>query len=411
MRNAFKISFAPSLIILASLSLAAVGLASSRAAAPIPITFWHYIGQESGSKIIADFAREFNASQAQYAVKVVEPGDFKTIQIKLQAALASKGEVPNLVQIDNGFFTRLAVGGALNDLTGSVKTLPKATLEDYDPTFWEYGDVSGKRYGLPWAGSTLVQFYNVDAFKQKGLPAPRSWDEYTRAAKALTSRSAKGAIFFTDGWVFASMVSSRGGNILDAQKRPDFDSDKAVQSLQMMYDLSKGGQAIVRSFSEANFAVIDWVRTKAFLVTLPTSAYSVVKGSISFQVGAVPMPGKTLAGESQLVIPRGNSTEETAGAVAFWSYLTRPENTARFSKATYYLPVRQSAKKLLGDFANDPVMKAGLEALDNSYNPPRLKLYNDWRGVLEAQLERSLKGGVDPKAALIEAQRQALQLK
>ena len=118
-----------------------------------------------------------------------------------------------------------------------------------------------------------------------------------------------------------------------------------------------------------------------------------------------------MAGESQLVVPRGNSADETAGAVAFWSYLTRPENTARFSKATYYLPVRQSAKKLLGDFAGDPVMKAGLEALDNAYNPPRLNLYNDWRGVLEAQLERSLKGGIDPKTALIEAQRQALLLK
>ena len=54
---------------------------------------------------------------------------------------------------------------------------------------------------------------------------------------------------------------------------------------------------------------------------------------------------------------------------------------------------------------------AGLEALENAYNPPRLNLYNDWRGVLEAQLERSLKGGTDPKAALVEAQRQALLLK
>ena len=163
MHNPLKFSLA-----LSALSLAAVGLTtSSKAAGPIPITFWHYVGQESGSKIIADFAKEFNASQAQYAVKVVEPGDFKTMQIKLQAALASKGDVPSLVQIDNGFFTRLAVGGGLNDLTGSVKALPKATVDDYDPTFWEYGDVSGKRYGLPWAGSTLVQFYNVDAFKQK----------------------------------------------------------------------------------------------------------------------------------------------------------------------------------------------------------------------------------------------------
>ncbi len=384
---------------------------SSKAAAPTKITFWHYISGDGNTALIKNFAKEFNNSQKNYVVEVVEPGDFKDIQIKLQAALAAKGDLPSLVQIDNAFFTRLALGNQLFDASNLVDTLPKATVQDFNDTIWDYGQVGGKRFGLPWAASTLLNVYNADAFKAKGLPAPRTWDDYVKAAKALTNRTSKGTIFFIDAWIFGSMVSSRGGNILDANNKPDFDSSAAMQTLQMMYDLTRGGQAIVRNFSEANFAVIDWVRTKAFMVTVPSSSYTLVKDVLPFQLGAVPMPGRTLAGESQLVIPRGNPEAETKGAFEFWSYLTRTENVVRFTKETYYLPLRNSAIKPLGDFMNEPIMKASMEALEKAYNPPHLLEYQKWREVLEAQVERSLKGGLDPKAALLEAQKLASQIR
>jgi sn-glycerol 3-phosphate transport system substrate-binding protein len=384
---------------------------SSRAAAPTKVTFWHYVGGDGTLVMIKSFAKEFNNSQNKYVVDVVEPGDFKDIQIKLQAALASKADLPSLVQIDNAFFTRLALGNQLLDSTPMLETLPKGTVEDFNDTIWDYGQVNGKRFGLPWASSTLVNVFNADIFKARGLSAPRTWDEYVKASTALTSRTSKGAIFFVDAWIFGSMVSSRGGNILDANNKPDFDSVPAMQTLQMMYDLTRSGKAIVRNFAEVNFAVIDWVRTKAFMVTVPISAYPYVKELLQFQVGAVAMPGRTLAGESQLIIPKGNPEAETKGAFEFWAYLTRTENVARFSKESYYLPIRSSAIKQLGDFVNDPVMKAGLEALNKAYNPPHLLEYQKWRDILEAQIERSLKGGLDPKTALLEAQRQALLVK
>ena len=83
----------------------------------------------------------------------------------------------------------------------------------------------------------------------------------------------------------------------------------------------------------------------------------------------------------------------------------KPENLVRFDKRSYYLPVRKSAVKLMGDFANNIVIKAGLEALDRSYNLPHLVDFQNWRAILEGQLERCLIGGADPKASLLEAQR------
>jgi sn-glycerol 3-phosphate transport system substrate-binding protein len=395
----------------AGILAAAVALGVSQAAAPTKLTFWHYIGGEGNIALIKTFAKEFNNSQNRYVVDVLEPGDFKDIQVKLQAALSAKGDLPSLVQIDNAFFTRMALGNQLFDATALTDAMPKAVTDDFNDTIWDYGQVSGKRFGLPWAASTLINAYNADAFRAKGLAAPRTWDDYIRASKALTNRTSKGTIFFVDAWIFGSMVSSRGGNILDSNNKPDFDSSAAMGTLQMMYDLTRGGQAIVRNFSEINFAVIDWVRTKGFMVTVPTSSYPLVKDVLPFSMGAAPMPGRTLAGESQLVIPRGNPEAETRGAFEFWQFLARTENVVRFTKESYYLPMRKSAIKPLGDFMNEPVMKAGMEALEKAYNPPHLLEYQQWRTILEAQVERSLKGGLDPKAALLEAQRLANQVK
>ena len=381
------------------------------ASAPTKITFWQYLAPEGGGLVLESFAAEFNKSQARYAVDIVDAGDYKTVQIKLINALRSGSGLPSISMIDNAFFTRLALGGTLEPLDALTDALPRATVEDFYPVLWEYGEVKGQRLGLPWAESMLINAYNADAFKQKGLSAPRTWEDFAKAAKTLTTRSSKGAVFFVDAWIFASMVSSRGGDVLTGDNKPDFNSAASRDTLQFMFDLTKGGQALVRRFDEVNFAVIDWVRTKTFMVTVPTSAYPFVKNSVSFTIGATPMPGRTLAGESQLVIPKAASDAERDGAFTFWEFLTKIENVAKFSKQSYYLPVRRSAIKLLGETANDPVMKAGLEALNTAYNPPHLIEYGAWRTILEAQLERSLKGGIDPKVALSEAQRQILLYK
>lgn len=393
-----------------SLSVATLALSVSNAAAPTKITVWQYLSAATGGDLLKTFAAEYNKSQTKYSVEIVDAGDFKTIQVKLINALRSGG-LPSMSMVDNAFFTRLALGGSLEPLDDQINALPKTLTQDFFPVLWQYGQANDKRYGLPWAESTLVNMYNADAFKQKNLSAPRTWDDFAKAAKALTSRSSKGAVFFIDAWIFASMVSSRGGDVLTSDNKPDFNNAASTQTLQWMFDLIKSGNALVRSYNEGNFAILDWVRTKTFLVTVPTSVFLYVKDNVSFQVGAAPMPGRTLAGESQLVIPKGTPSAERDGALEFWQYLVRPENTARLSKSTYYLPIRKSAVKLLGDFANDPLMKAGLDALATAYNPPHLIEYQAWRSILESQLERSLKGGVDPKLALNEAQRQILNIK
>ena len=374
-------------------------------AAPTKIIFWHYLSPETGSSMVDQFADEFNKSQSKYSIEPQYVGDFKTIQIKATAALRAGG-LPGMAMVDNAFFSTLALTkpAVLENMNDAVANLPKTVVQDFFPTFWDNGNVSGARLGLPWASSALLLFYNADAFRAKGLTPPKTWDEFASDARVLTNRTSKGAIFFTDAWIFGSMVSSRGGNLLGSDNLPTFDEATTISTLQFIKDLvPKYG--IVRTFGQANFAVVDFLRTKAFMVVVPSSAYPFLPSSAPFQVGAVALPGKTIAGETQLVTFKSNSKEQNQGAFEFWQYLVKPENLVRFDKRSYYLPVRKSAVKLMGDFANNIVIKAGLEALDRSYNLPHLVDFQNWRAILEGQLERCLIGGADPKASLLEAQR------
>ncbi len=394
------------LAIIAHVLLAPIVLGFGGAlAAPTKITFWHYLGQETGSSVLDQLALDFNKSQNKYQIDPQYIGDFKTIQVKLTAALRAGG-LPGMAMVDNAFFSTLALTkpGVLENMNDAVAALPKGTTQDFFPTFWDNGNVGGARLGLPWASSTLLLFYNADAFRAKGLTPPKTWDEFATAAKALTNRTSKGAIFFTDAWIFGSMVSSRGGNLLGSDNLPTFDEATTISTLQFIKDLTPK-YAIIRTFGQANFAVVDFLRTKAFMVVVPTSAYPFLPSSAPFQVGAVALPGKTIAGETQLVTFKSNPSDQSKGGFEFWQYLVKPENLAKFDKQSYYLPVRKSAVKLLGDFANNAVMKAGLEALDRSYNLPHLVDFQDWRAILEGQLERCLIGGADAKASMLEAQR------
>ena len=225
----------------------------------------------------------------------------------------------------------------------------------------------------------------------------------------MTGRATKGAVFITDAWTYGSLVMGRGGHLVEANK-PDFDSPGALETLSILYNMSKAGTMTVRSFSELNFAFVDFLRTKAMMIIGPSTGYKIsTRYSFAFKMATVPLPGKTIAGEAQYVIFKQDNPEVRKGAFDFWQYLTKPENIAKFTKDSAYLPVRKSAVKLLGDFPLLNVVKDGLGALERSENIPQLVEFLDWRRALEDQLERSLKGGVDPKSALAEAQRQALK--
>ncbi len=69
-----------------------------------------------------------------------------------------------------------------------------------------------------------------------------------------------------------------------------------------------------------------------------------------FELGAAPLPGGPVntspvcpTGGTGVAIPKDIAKENQLAAAQFIAFLTNPENTVTFSKATGYIPVRKSA--------------------------------------------------------------------
>jgi sn-glycerol 3-phosphate transport system substrate-binding protein len=381
------------------------------ALAQVEVPFWHSMDGPAG-RLLAAFAQEFAAKDGRYRVLPQHVGGYRDGETKLVAALRT-GAAPVLFQAEISFFPRLVAEGRALALDPYLN-LERSFLEDLFAPAWNYGLLEGKRYGLPLNTSTPVLFYNLDAFRAKGLKAPRNWKEFEEAAKALTSRQAKGFIFVTDpqAWLFEAMVTSRGGNLVKDGK-PNLTSKEALEALEMLDRLNRAGALSARSMAEATFAQLDFVRTKGMMVMASIANWPAAENfSFAFTLGVVPVPrepgGKVPMGGAQLVVLKGASEAQVRGALEFWKYLMEPRNVARWVEASYYVPVRKSAIPLLeGFYRENPFRKVAFEQIAHAQERPKEPQFTAWASLLAEALERSLKGGVPPRKALEEAQRKA----
>lgn len=376
-----------------------------------PITFWHSMA--GASTTVAALADGFNRSQDLYTVVPKMVGSYPEANTQVIAALRAKN-APVIFQAEIGFFPRLAEDGALTDMAAFEKTLEPAFAKDFFPALWNYGVYEGKRFGLPWNASTPVLFFNASQFRARGLKPPTTWSEFASVSKALSSRTAKGFLAIADSWQFEQMVLSRGGQVVTPDGKPNFTSKEVVDALEFLRDAVKSGSAIPRSLGEAQFAILDFVRTKAFMAIASIANWpDILPYSVAFELGAAPLPRGTRNvvpfGGAQLVIMKDSSAEEQAGAWAYWQYLMRPENIVSWTKASYYVPVRRSVLPLLNDwYKENPYRKTAFEQFDEAVPRPRVAGYATWKIYLEEAMERVLKGGADVRAALEEAQRRSL---
>jgi ABC-type glycerol-3-phosphate transport system substrate-binding protein len=381
---------------------------------PTKVVFWHSMA--GADKTVNAFASEFNASQNQYAVDAQEVGSYTQSATKLVAALRAK-TAPALYQAEIGFFPKLADDGVLADLASFEKNLEPAVEKDFFPAVWNYGIFEGKRYGLPWNSSTPVLFYNASLLRSRGLRPPNTWAEFASLSKALTNRTGKGFIAIADSWQFEQMVLTRGGNVVLPSGQVNFNSKEVLEAAQFLQDLVRQGSAIPRSLGEAQFAILDFVRTKAHMAIASIANWpDILPYSVAFELGATQMPivNKRVVpfGGAQLVVLNDASPEEKAGAWAFWQFLMKPENIVRWTKAGYYVPVRRSVLPLLNDwYKENPYRKVAFEQFDEAVPRPRTAAYAAQKLILEEALERILKGGGDVRTVLEEAQRRALAVK
>src|SRR5437868_9687179 len=130
------------------------------------ITFYYPIAVGGPiPKIIDGYVEEFTKSHPDITVKPVYTGSYQDSIIKAMTA-AKAGTPPDVaVLLSTDMFSLVD-----DDLIQPIDTIAtsdadKAWIKSFYPAFMENSQAGGHTWGIPFQRSTIVQYWNKDAFK------------------------------------------------------------------------------------------------------------------------------------------------------------------------------------------------------------------------------------------------------
>lgn len=157
---------------------------------------------ESRQFLAEEFAKENPGKQLK-----VEVQQWDGIVSKLQTALASDKESPDLVEIGNTQTTMFTTVGAFADVTDQLDSLGG---KDLIPSFVEASTVDGKVYALPLYAGARGVFYRKDLFEKANIAVPTTIDEFSKAVIDLQAANPEGTPDFSG--VYLAAVDQHGIN-------------------------------------------------------------------------------------------------------------------------------------------------------------------------------------------------------
>jgi ABC-type glycerol-3-phosphate transport system substrate-binding protein len=158
----------------------------------------------SGAKQFADVISAFNKKFPKVKVKYKSLGN--NLPTILSTAVAG-GRPPDMADIAQpGFVKQLADQHKLKAITYAKKTI----AANFAPAWRQLGTFDGKLYALVFkAANKSLLWYNVPAFKNAGVAAPKTWAAMLKAAGVLKASGTPAfSIGGADGWTLTDLFEN-----------------------------------------------------------------------------------------------------------------------------------------------------------------------------------------------------------
>jgi sn-glycerol 3-phosphate transport system substrate-binding protein len=240
--------------LLAGLLLAALcaGAAPVAAQAPVDVTFYYPVAVGGPvTKIIDGLAADFEKENPGIRVKPIYAGTYQETIVKVLTALKS-GEPPQMsVLLSTDMFTLIDEDAIVPFDEMATSAEDRTWLKSFFPAFMLNSQAGGKTWGIPFQRSTIVLYWNKEAFKEAGLDpnrAPATWAEQVEYARKLTKRDAAGNVSQwglevpSSGfpyWLFQGFTTQNDVLLMNpAGNETYYDKPAVVQALQYWVDLS-----------------------------------------------------------------------------------------------------------------------------------------------------------------------------
>lgn len=409
------------------LSLMAALFATSCACAAEPVTLQMYYPIAVGGKITATvdgLVSDFEKTHPDIVIKPVYTGDYSTTVTKALTAFRG-GSPPQLAVIGDIEVYSLKDAGAIipvSDLASDADG--KKWINGFYPAFIRH--IDGKVWSIPFQRSTVVLYWNKDAFKRAGLnpeKAPQTWQEVEDFGRKLVVK--QGDTVSQWGielpstpigyWVLQAIAATNGAT-LDNNKGTavTFNTPQTVEALNWMHELAS--KYAVSPPGAINWGTTpqDFLEGKTAMMVTTTGNLGTVRNSAKFPFGVAMLPEKTQRGSptggGNLYLFKGATPAQQQAALSFMRWVSAPEQAARWSIATGYVATSPAAWETtqMKDYVKQ--FPQALVARDQlKYSQPELSTYNSVQiqDLLNRAVEAVVTGSKTAPQALESAQKQA----
>jgi sn-glycerol 3-phosphate transport system substrate-binding protein len=375
-------------------------------------------------KIIDGMITDFEKARPDIKVKAVYAGNYDDTRVKALAALKAGQPVQLSVLFSIDVFELIDQDAILpfDDLITTAED--KAWLQSFYPALMENSRTKGKTWGIPFQRSTIVMYWNKEAFKEAGLDPnkpPATWAEMVDMGGKLTKRDASGNVVRygvmipSTGypyWMFQALARQNGEVLMNQDgNRTFFDKPAVVGALEYWRDL--GGKHGIMPKGTVEWGTLRqaFLEGKTAIMWHTTGNLTPVRKEARFDFGVAMLPASrqrgTPTGGGNFYVFRKTSPQEQKAALAFIKWMTAPERAAQWSIDTGYVAVTRAAyetpalKKYSAEFPAAAVARDQFQ-----YAVAELAVHENARvkKLLDDAIQAALTGGKEPKAALAEAQ-------
>lgn len=414
-----------------SLALAAtLGLGLITTASAVELTMYYPVAVGGSlTKIVDGLIADFEKENPDIKVNAIYAGNYNDARIKALAALKSGKPAQTSVMFSIDIY-ELIEQGAIVAFDDIVKTADeKKWLKSFYPALMENGKTQSKTWGIPFQRSTIVMYYNKDAFRAAGLDPekpPATWDELVSAGKKLTKKSGGnveqwGAMIPSTGypyWMFGALAMQNGQTLMNGDgNKTHFDAPATIEALQFWKDLGNKHGIMPSGTIEWGTLRQNFLEGKTAMMWHSTGNLTTVKKNAKFDFGVAMLPAKkrrgTPTGGGNFYIFKKSTQEERAASLKLIRFLTQPSRTAEWSMKTGYLGTRAEAyatPKLMQYVKDFPPAAVARDQLE--FATAELSTYQTGRvrKMLDDAIQSALIGSKSPADALSDAQKQADRL-
>ncbi|WP_100405250.1 extracellular solute-binding protein [Bacillus solitudinis] len=383
----------------------------------VVIDYWHTYGEQEEKILVEQIKPAFEEEYPEMELKLTRQ-PVEGLKQQIVAGVAGNAS-PDLMRMDLAWVPEFAELNALanvSELDGFTEVKEQLFEVPMATNFYNDG-----YYGLPINTNTKIAIYNKALLEKAGYSeAPATMEELEDAARKAVEAGAKGGISIgaIDGtWPFLPYFGSLGGTLTNAdysQFEGYLNSDESVKALETIVrwqeeglvspTLTGGEPGTWEGLERDEYLMIDdgpWF----FSILMnekgkPNPLDYAVWANIPEGDGG----SRSVIGGENLVIFENAKNKEAAWTFAKW--MTSEEPQAIMARETGLIPSNMAAAED-PEFLELPFVQQYVEQLNTAIPRTPLAEWAEVEAVITLNVEKVIRGEMEPKEALDDAARKA----